>query len=247
MTTVFYVVLAVVFVFVVAWFTGRHKNNSKRTPTEKLAKTLQHKFDKFINDLNRKLRTPKDIQDEMLEALDDYKRDKINEVKDAVTNLTVTESSIDSNIEQLSSAKANIVSQVKKMKQSDNPDENLGGQLMMQIDSIDKSIAMSVKAKENIKNQVIAINTAVAKFSNKIEMKRAEVLTLIANYVASNCNKCIKFDIDLSDLISDYTTEMTVIDRTNKIDEIATSTNIDDGESTMAPEAYIKKFNEFKA
>lgn len=245
MTVTFYVVVGIVVVLGIAWFTGRHKTNSKRTSTEKLANTLQRKFDKFINDLNKKLRTPKDIQDEMLEALDDYKRDKIESVKDAVTNLTITESNIDGNLEQLYKAKNNILEQVKKMKKLSDVDENLGGHLMMQIDSLDKSIITSRKAKENIKNQVLDINAAVTKFCNKIEMKRAEVLTLIANYVAMNCNASVKFDIDLSDLISDYTTEMTVIQRTSKIDEL-TSNSIQDDEESVAPEAYVKKFNDFE-
>lgn len=70
-----------------------------------------------MDDLNRKLRTPEDIQQEMLDALDDYKAAKVNEVKKVIVNLTNTESNINSNITKLQNAKQNIVSSILKMKE----------------------------------------------------------------------------------------------------------------------------------
>ena len=57
-----------------------------------------------MDDLNRKLRTPEDIQQEMLDALDDYKAAKVDEVKKVIVNLTNTETNINSNITKLQNA-----------------------------------------------------------------------------------------------------------------------------------------------
>lgn len=245
-STVFFVLVGIIVLLGIAWLTGRNKRSSQKSLTEKLASTLQRKFDKWINELNKKLRTPEDIQEEMLEALDDYKDSKINEVKNVIANITTTETNIINNLTKLKNAKSNIIEQVRKMKESNYVDENAGGNMMMQIDTLDKSIATSQKSLNNLHNQIIAINTAVAKFGNKIEMKRAEVLTLIANYVSTQCGGTIKFDIDLSDLMSDYTNEMTTIERQNKVDELANSKVTDEPETIAPSEDYIKKFREFK-
>jgi len=245
-STVFWVLVGIVVLLGVAWLSGRKKRPSERTSTERLATTLQHKFDKWVDQLNKKLRTPEDIQEEMLEALDDYKASKVKEVKDVIAHITTTETNINNNLSKLQNAKDNIIHQVRNMKASGDVDDNIGANMMMQIDSLDKSIITSQKSLDNLQNQVLAINTAVAKFGNKIEMKRAEVLTLIANYVATNCNATIKFDIDLSDLMSDYSTEIKTIERQNAVDEIMNKKVTDETEDTTAPEAYIKKFHEFK-
>ena len=92
------VVIVVVTFLVVCYLTGRKKANYKKSSGEKLAHTLQKKFSHYMDDLNRKLRTPEDIQQEMLDALDDYKAAKVDEVKKVIVNLTNTESNINSNI-----------------------------------------------------------------------------------------------------------------------------------------------------
>lgn len=201
-----------------------------------------------MDDLNSKLRTPEDIQQEMLDALDDYKAAKVDEVKKVIVNLTNTESNINSNITKLQNAKRNIVSSILKMKENPDSDPNVGGQMVMQVEQLDKSIAASQKLLDNLKNQVMNANATMAKLSNKIEMKRAEVLTLISTYIVNSCSKAVKFDIDLSDLMGDYTNEMTVMERTSKIDEIAEAkvTDVPDDTNVLAPQEYIDKYKNFK-
>ena len=159
----------------------------------------------------------------MLEALDDYKAAKVNEVKDLIIHLSNTETNIKNNLKKLENAKDNIDQFVRKMKNDANADPNVGVQMMMQMEQLDNSIETSNKLLQNIREQAMNINSAMAKFSNKIEMKRAEILTLISTYIASSCNSTIKFDIDISDLMSEYTTEMTIKERSNKIDEIVSN------------------------
>lgn len=136
------------------------------------------------------------------------------------------------------------------MKKNPESDPNVGGQMVMQVEQLDKSIAASQKSLDNLKNQVISVNATMAKLSNKIEMKRAEVLTLISTYIANSCSKAVKFDIDLSDLMGDYnyTNEMTVMERTSKIDEIAEAkvTDVPDDTNVIAPQEYIDKYKNFK-
>lgn len=242
------VVIVVVTFLVVCYLSGRKKANYKKSSGEKLACTLQKKFSHYMDDLNRKLRTPEDIQQEMLDALDDYKAAKVDEVKKVIVNLTNTESNINSNITKLQNAKQNIVSSILKMKENPDSDPNIGGQMVMQVEQLDKSIAASKKSLDNLKNQVMSVNATMAKLSNKIEMKRAEVLTLISTYIANSCSKAVKFDIDLSDLMGDYTNEMTVMERTSKIDEIveAKVTDVPDDTNILSPQEYIDKYKNFK-
>ena len=230
---------------VISYFSGKRKSNYRKSSSEKLASTLQKKFSHYINDLNRKLKTPEDIQQEMLDALDDYKSAKVDEIKKAIVNLTYTEGNINSNITKLENAKQNIVSSIKKMKENPDSDPNDGGKMIMQVDMLDKSIEASKKSLDNLKMQVININATMAKLSTKIEMKRAEVLTSISTYIANSCSNAVKFDIDLSDLMGDYVNEMTIIERTNKIDEIAESKITDIPNNTLAPQEYIDRYNNF--
>lgn len=243
---IFYFVIGVIGFLVISYFTGKKKTSLNRTSSEKLAKTLQKKFSRYINELNRKLRSPEDIQEEMLEALDDYKAAKVNEVKDLIVHLSNTETNIKNNLKKLENAKDNIDQFVRKMKNDANADPNVGGQMMMQMEQLDNSIEASNKSLQNIREQAMNINSAMAKFSNKIEMKRAEILTLISTYIASSCNSTIKFDIDISDLMSEYTTEMTIKERSNKIDEIVSNKITDTPQVEVSPDKYVEMYKNYK-
>lgn len=243
---IFYFVIGVIGFLVISYFTGKKKTSLNRTSSEKLAKTLQKKFSRYINELNRKLRSPEDIQEEMLEALDDYKAAKVNEVKDLIVHLSNTETNIKNNLKKLENAKDNIDQFVRKMKNDANADPNVGGQMMMQMEQLDNSIETSNKSLQNIREQAMNINSAMAKFSNKIEMKRAEILTLISTYIASSCNSTIKFDIDISDLMSEYTTEMTIKERSNKIDEIVNNKITDTPQVEVSPDKYVEMYKNYK-
>lgn len=243
---IFYFVIGVIGFLVISYFTGKNKTSLNRTSSEKLAKTLQKKFSRYINELNRKLRSPEDIQEEMLEALDDYKAAKVNEVKDLIVHLSNTETNIKNNLKKLENAKDNIDQFVRKMKNDANADPNVGGQMMMQMEQLDNSIETSNKSLQNIREQAMNINSAMAKFSNKIEMKRAEILTLISTYIASSCNSTIKFDIDISDLMSEYTTEMTIKERSNKIDEIVSNKITDTPQVEVSPDKYVEMYKNYK-
>lgn len=243
---IFYFVIGVIGFLVISYFTGKNKTSLNRTSSEKLAKTLQKKFSRYINELNRKLRSPEDIQEEMLEALDDYKAAKVNEVKDLIVHLSNTETNIKNNLKKLENAKDNIDQFVRKMKNDANADPNVGGQMMMQMEQLDNSIETSNKSLQNIREQAMNINSAMAKFSNKIEMKRAEILTLISTYIASSCNSTIKFDIDISDLMSEYTTEMTIKKRSNKIDEIVSNKITDTPQVEVSSDKYVEMYKNYK-
>lgn len=243
---IFYFVIGVIGFLVISYFTGKKKTSLNRTSSEKLAKTLQKKFSRYINELNRKLRSPEDIQEEMLEALDDYKAAKVNEVKGLIVHLSNTETNIKNNLKKLENAKDNIDQVVRKMKNDANADPNVGGQMMMQMEQLDNSIEASNKSLQNIREQAMNINSAMAKFSNKIEMKRAEILTLISTYIASSCNSTIKFDIDISDLMSEYTTEMTIKERSNKIDEIVSNKITDTPQVEVSSDKYVEMYKNYK-
>ena len=242
----FYFVIGVIGFLVISYFTGKKKTSLNRTSSEKLAKTLQKKFSRYINELNRKLRSPEDIQEEMLEALDDYKAAKVNEVKGLIVHLSNTETNIKNNLKKLENAKDNIDQVVRKMKNDANADPNVGGQMMMQMEQLDNSIEASNKSLQNIREQAMNINSAMVKFSNKIEMKRAEILTLISTYIASSCNSTIKFDIDISDLMSEYTTEMTIKERSNKIDEIVSNKITDTPQVEVSSDKYVEMYKNYK-
>ena len=243
---IFYFVIGVIGFLVISYFTGKKKTSLNRTSSEKLAKTLQKKFSRYINELNRKLRSPEDIQEEMLEALDEYKAAKVNEVKGLIVHLSNTETNIKNNLKKLENAKDNIDQVVRKMKNDANADSNVGGQMMMQMEQLDNSIEASNKSLQNIREQAMNINSAMAKFSNKIEMKRAEILTLISTYIASSCNSTIKFDIDISDLMSEYTTEMTIKERSNKIDEIVSNKITDTPQVEVSSDKYVEMYKNYK-
>ena len=243
---IFYFVIGVIGFLVISYFTGKKKTSLNRTSSEKLAKTLQKKFSRYINELNRKLRSPEDIQEEMLEALDDYKAAKVNEVKGLIVHLSNTETNIKNNLKKLENAKDNIDQVVRKMKNDANADPNVGGQMMMQMEQLDNSIEASNKSLQNIREQAMNIDSAMVKFSNKIEMKRAEILTLISTYIASSCNSTIKFDIDISDLMSEYTTEMTIKERSNKIDEIVSNKITDTPQVEVSSDKYVEMYKNYK-
>ena len=243
---IFYFVIGVIGFLVISYFTGKKKTSLNRTSSEKLAKTLQKKFSRYINELNRKLRSPEDIQEEMLEALDDYKAAKVNEVKGLIVHLSNTETNIKNNLKKLENAKNNIDQVIRKMKNDANADPNVGGQMMMQMEQLDNSIEASNKSLQNIREQAMNINSAMVKFSNKIEMKRAEILTLISTYIASSCNSTIKFDIDISDLMSEYTTEMTIKERSNKIDEIVSNKITDTPQVEVSSDKYVEMYKNYK-
>lgn len=164
---------------------------STRSTSEKADCALEKKFASLINDLTKKSRDPKYVIDDMLEALDNYKKEKASQMNSLIVFLTQAECNIERNIKSLESSRASI----KKGIILTDSDESA-----KQIEVIDASIDDAKKAREKVETQVIAINAKLATLNAKIEVKRTEVLTLISSYVTNPDNDEKNLTIDLSGL-----------------------------------------------
>ena len=191
--------IAIIIILVIASILALAANDMKnsklkrstRSTLEKSDCALEKKFASLINDLTKKSRDPKYVIDDMLEALDNYKKEKASQMNSLIVFLTQAECNIEKNIKSLESSRANINKGIMLTN---------GDELTKQIEVIDAFIDDAKKAREKIETQVITINAKLATFNAKIEVKRTEVLILISSYMTNPSNDEKKIAIDLSDL-----------------------------------------------
>lgn len=186
------IIIILVIASILALAANDMKNSKlKRSTLEKADCALEKKFASLINDLTKKSRDPKYVIDDMLEALDNYKKEKASQMNSLIVFLTQAECNIEKNIKSLESSRANINKGIMLTN---------GDELTKQIEVVDASIDDAKKAREKVETQVIGINAKLATFNAKIEVKRTEVLTLISSYMTNPSNDEKKIAIDLSDL-----------------------------------------------
>lgn len=186
------IIIMLVIASILALVVNDMKNSKlKRCTSEKADCALEKKFASLINDLTKKSRDPKYVIDDMLEALDNYKKEKASQINSLIVFLTQAECNIEKNIKSLESSRANINKGIMLTN---------GDELTKQIEVVDASIDDAKKAREKVETQVIDINAKLATFNAKIEVKRTEVLTLISSYMTNPSNDEKKIAIDLSDL-----------------------------------------------
>ena len=249
------IIISVVFLAIIAivikYYTGKKKIPSDRSNTEKLANTLHCKFDKFIKDLNRGIKTPEDIQNNMMETLEDFKYQKLQNIKQVVTNIVENVGRLKNNNNNLSNQKSIYAEKLnetrRKANNAKNEDEKIvyikqGAQYMKQIDILDKCIAQTLTAINNLEKQIDNIHDYTTSFISKVEMKESEVLTMISSYI-SNDSSDFGIDISIDDLMNDYKIDMEVKTETNKIDKIAHS-YVSNASESVPEETYIKQFKE---
>ena len=124
----------------------------KRSPSEKADRNLEKRFTSLINDLTKKSRDPKYVLDDMLEVLDNYKKEKASQMNSLIVFLTQAQCNIERNIKSLESSRANIKKGIM-LTDSDESDK--------QIEVIDTSIHDAKKAREKLETQVIADRKSV--------------------------------------------------------------------------------------
>lgn len=186
------IIIILVIASILALVVNDMKNSKlKRSTLEETDCALEKKFASLINNLTKKSRDPKYVIDDMLEALDNYKKEKASQMNSLIVFLTQAECNIEKNIKSLESSRANINKGIM-LTDSDKSAK--------QIEVIDASIDDAKKAREKVETQVIGINAKLATFNAKIEVKRTEVLTLISSYMTNPRNDEKKIAIDLSDL-----------------------------------------------
>ena len=186
------IIIILVIASILALAANDMKNSKlKRSTLEKADCALEKKFASLINDLTKKSRDPKYVIDDMLEALDNYKKEKASQINSLIVFLTQAECNIEKNIKSLESSRANINKGIMLTN---------GDELTKQIEVVDASINDAKKAREKVETQVIGINAKLATLNAKIEVKRTEVLTLISSYMTNPSNDEKKIAIDLSDL-----------------------------------------------
>lgn len=250
-TIIISVVFLVIVALVIKYYTGKRKLPSDRSNTEKLANTLHCKFDKFIKDLNKGIKTPEDIQNDMLQTLEDFKYQKLNNIKQVVTNLVENAGRIKNNSANLINQKSIYTEKLDEMKSKvkntqDEDEKSIyikqGAQYIKQIDILNKCISQTFDASTNLEKQIDKIHDYTTEFISKVEIKKTEVLTMISSYI-SNDSSDFGIDISIDDLMNDYKIYMEVKTETNKIDKIAHS-YVSNASESVPEETYIKQFKE---
>lgn len=239
------VVVFIVLVLIVKYITGRHKLPSQRSNSERLANTLHTKFEKFMKDLNNGIQTPEDVQEEMLAAIDDFKLEKLEQIKTTATRMVENLNAIKANRENLTKTKAVYDKQAEESKRqlkttNDETEKQQiverGAMALKQSKTIQKSIDATDTAIKAMQSQVDKLHNFTTSFTSKIEMKRTEVLTMISTYIASDNGASMNFDFTIDDLMNDYKTKMDVENEKNTIEKLSRAYVSQDTDDTLTDE-----------
>lgn len=246
---IFLAVTVALCILAVKYLTGKKKPYSERSGTEKLAHTLHTKFEKFIKQLNDGIRTPEEIQTEMMEAVDDFKLTKLNAIKHTVSDIVKNIDRIKDNCVKLEKQRDIAKGKMEKaLKEAQGPEcekkeaaKHEGARALRQIDMLSESIGQTEEAVAAMTKQLDRMHEFTQSFISKIEMKKTEILTMISNFIISDTS-CMDIDINVDDLLTDYRMNMDAATEVNKITAIEhsyTQEPID-----VCPDKYLNMFTE---
>lgn len=209
------ILLILLAVFIIVKLTvGKRKRRSKFSETEKLVTTVKTKLVKALKDLNAGLRSPDVIQEEIIQLLDRYKEEAVKRFTNSGIMLLEQKNSLNKALENVDENIRDLDSRVIEYKTKYEKETNLakkqiylnvGTSLLKSKHCFEKSrekIAASVEkateARENLLEKCEQMDL-------KIQVKRAEVLAIISEYIngASNVNVDINLN-DIDFLVDEY-------------------------------------------
>ena len=209
------ILLILLAVFIIVKLTvGKRKRRSKFSETEKLVTTVKTKLVKALKDLNAGLRSPDVIQEEIIQLLDRYKEEAVKRFTNSGIMLLEQKNSLNKALENVDENIQDLDSRVIEYKTKYEKETNLakkqtylnaGTSFLKSKHYFEKSrekIAASVEkateARENLLEKCEQMDL-------KIQVKRAEVLAIISEYIngASNVNVDINLN-DIDFLVDEY-------------------------------------------
>ena len=208
------VLLTVAIICIVKLALTKKKKRSQLGESEKFLLTIKSKLKKAFKDLNDGIRTPDVIQEEIIQLLEDYKKEAIKSFKKSGTLLIEQKSRLVNSLNDVNKNIENIDKKVKeyKKKYETETDPSLkksyldaGTNLLRSKHNFEKSkekIADAVKKAEEAKENMLRKSEQM---DIKISVKRAQVLSIISDYIngVGNVNVDINFS-DIDFLVDEY-------------------------------------------
>lgn len=209
------ILLILLAVFIIVKLTvGKRKRRSKFSETEKLVTTVKTKLVKALKDLNAGLRSPDVIQEEIIQLLDRYKEEAVKRFTNSGIMLFEQKNSLNKALENVDENIRDLDSRVIEYKTKYEKETNLSKkQVYLNVGtSLLKSKRYFEKSREKIAASVEKATEArenllekCEQMDLKIQVKRAEVLAIISEYIngASNVNVDINLN-DIDFLVDEY-------------------------------------------
>lgn len=200
------VILVLIISGVIVYYKGRYKPYSQKSNSEKLVSTLQTKINGYIKDLNNGLRSPELIQQCILQELDRYHVNKVNDAKQVLIQIKNCITDLESQQKKIEYSKANLIIKAKdiKSKYNEMKDEkyiNQGTVIMSQVSRCDE-IIQRIKSKiESTNNQANKIMDSIDTFEIEFDMKKTDINLQFSDYLTNiSLNPSFRFDLNLNDL-----------------------------------------------
>jgi hypothetical protein len=203
---------------------------------------LIKKFNRVVKRLTE--RNIENVKADLFKILDRYKFIKCEQFIENRTQIQSARKQVTEQIEQTIRSRSDVRRQVQKLKESGNPDANLGAQLVYQYDMLGEMIEKLEVAKDNLTRKECEFDRELGLFNSKFALKKAEVSMMIAN--AISLKNISSIDIRLEDLVSEFQQK---VDEQENADYVRTKLY---GTATVATEtsfdvdAYKQKFADFQ-
>lgn len=203
---------------------------------------LIKKFNRVVKRLTE--RNIEDVKADLFKILDRYKFIKCEQFIENRAQIQSARKQVTEQIEQTIRSRSDVRRQVQNLKESGNPDANLGAQLVYQYDMLGEMIEKLEVAKDNLTRKEYEFDRELGLFNSKFALKKAEVSMMIAN--AISLKNISTIDIRLEDLVSEFQQK---VDEQENSDYVRTKLY---GAATVATEtsfdvdAYKQKFADFQ-
>ena len=232
--------ILVILAVVITYFILKHRNENGSLNVNE--NELVKKFNKVVKRITE--RNIEDVKADLFRILDKYKFVKCEQFIENRTQIKSARSYVEEQINATTKAEADVVAQLRRLKNSENPDVVLGAQLLYQSDSMKAIIEKLKVAKENLLKKECEFDREIDMFNSKFALKKAEVSMMIAN--AISLKNVSSIDIKLEDLVSEFQTKVEEQENADYVRGKIYGTEVQNADSSFNLEEYKQKFVDFQ-
>lgn len=213
--------------------------------TNYLHKKISLSENSIIKKFNRLLKTIGQdnfsvVKEKLLNTLDQY---EVIKKQQFVENLTYLKEALAAVNEQHSAMDRTVVNKRGSLRnRKDSITEEEGARLVYELENYQLMTDRLKNAQNNLENKMAALNSKVIQFEGNIALRRAQIVSMIAESISIDNHSVI--DLRLDSLEKEFKHEVTKIESMQEVNALTEGQNSD--EHLFDLEKYKKLFKEFK-
>ena len=199
--------IVVLLVFFYVGYYAYCKSLKKKITTKLCESDLVKKFNRAVKKLtSRNLDT---VKEALLDILEEYRHVKCESFIESKTLLSNSLDSLNIQISRIKEQESIFIRKIKDIKSKKEitlEDEKIGAMYISELEKLRTVYSNIEKSKAKVEDNIQIVNSSVNMFNHKYELKKSEIIVMIAN--ATTVKNVTSIDIKLSDLVTEFNTKV---------------------------------------